>query len=111
MTDVEIECGLCPPNHEPSYYPCKFPFTHQGVEHDKCISVSSSTFKSFCAIEVPEHGPHAGDGHECPKCWKNETYKVGYCADLEKCNIVPSHSGSNGKLKYQLKMYFFYQKM
>ena len=54
------------------YYPCKFPFTYQGQEYNKCFIAENDA--NFCAIDA-----FGDDGKQCPGCWKNETYKVGRC--------------------------------
>ena len=69
MTDVEISTNMLP---EPRYYPCKFPFTYQGEEYKKCFIAHDDG--NFCAIDAT-----GDDGMKCPGCWKNETYKVGFC--------------------------------
>ena len=76
-------------------YACKFPFTYQGKEYDICVSHMSGV-GPFCAI--PSQGE---DGYDCPKCWKNETYKIGHCEKRkERCQKVPPSLGkpeSNGE--------------
>ena len=102
FTDVMItekECLMC---HDE--YTCKFPFTYQGKEYDTCVDLhlrescgGQKCPTSFCAIEA-----QGDDGHECPSCWKNETYKIGYCTDkfgggrCHNASHTPGKSGSNG---------------
>ena len=72
MSSVEITPGMTGIPTEPSYYPCKFPFTYQGQKYHKCRIGAADD--NFCAIDA-----QGDDGDECPGCWKNETYKVGWC--------------------------------
>ena len=74
------------------YYSCKFPFTYQGKEYDICV-FSMPEIGPFCAIES-----QGEDGYECPKCWKNETYRIGNCSKAERCKKVQEYKPeSNGK--------------
>ena len=97
FTDVEIT-RTSTADFNPTAFPnyaCIFPFTYQGKEYDICVSHMSGV-GPFCAI--PSQGE---DGYDCPKCWKNETYKIGHCEKRkERCQKVPPSPGkpeSNGK--------------
>ena len=75
MTDVKITAYQHPnPIPGSSHYPCKFPFTYQGKEYNKCFIGEDGWMDNFCAIDAL-----GDDGKQCPGCWKNETYKVGRC--------------------------------
>ena len=99
FTDVQItQTSTLWPDFNPTGFPnyaCIFPFTYQGKEYDICVSHMSGV-GPFCAI--PSQGE---DGYDCPKCWKNETYKIGHCEKRkERCQKVPPSPGkteSNGK--------------
>ena len=98
FTDVEITRTTTEKDFDGQFsnYHCKFPFTYQGREYDTCVKLP--IFTSFCVIEA-----QGDDGHECPSCWKNETYKIGYCTDkfgggrCHNASHIPGKSGSNGK--------------
>ena len=63
-------------------YPCKFPFHYQGKEYNnKCVQENKYSY--FCAIDNLKES----HGFECPNCWPNETYRIGYCEHGDQCGI------------------------
>ena len=64
---------------------CKFPFTYQGKEYHKCTKKDHDKHKYWCALDM-DH-PSSPFGHNCDKCWKNETYNWGHCKGWKSCGI------------------------
>ena len=63
-------------------YTCSFPFIYQGKAYNnKCVQENKYSY--FCAINADEEG----HGLDCPGCWQNETYKIGYCVHGDLCGF------------------------
>ena len=70
-----------PSTRQSDTYTCSFPFMYQGkVYNNKCVPENKYSY--FCAINAKP-----GHGLDCPGCWQNETYKIGYCVYGDQCGL------------------------